>query len=145
MTVKNPTPATHDVSNTTLPFPVARTSLAILGTSLGLNLLIWAGALLAGADFEVSRAGAEPMTVGAVTIALMTVAPLLLGGVVLALATRRSPRALTVLGWLGLAIGILTAPMPFTMLAGTGTQVALAAMHVVTGVVWWLALPRSSQ
>jgi len=108
-------------------------------------LLIWAGALLAGADFEVSRPGAEPMTVGPVTIALMTVAPLLLGGVVLAVATRRSPRVHTVLGWLGLAIGILTAPMPFTVHAGTGTQVALAAMHLVTGVVWWLALRRSSR
>jgi hypothetical protein len=145
MTVESRTSATSDARSTPLPVPFTRTPLTTLVVSLGLNLLIWAGAQLAGADFEVSRPGAQPMTVGPVTIALMTAAPVLLGSVVLAVATRRSPRAQPVLGWLGLVIGILTAPMPFTVQAGTGTQVTLAAMHLVSGAVWWLTLRRSSR
>ncbi|ANS79707.1 hypothetical protein SGUI_2311 [Serinicoccus hydrothermalis] len=115
----------------------------VAGVSLVLNLLVWGLARLVGADFDVTRPGAGPMTVGPVMVAVMTVIPVALGGALTWFLGRTRPRAVTALAWVGLAIGLLTVPMPFTVEASATTQTALAAMHVVTGVVWWILLRRA--
>ena len=132
--------------------PTARTAgiigaLAIAAALVGNGLALLVGTL-AGADMEVLQPGAsEPVEVGIAMVATMTVGPLLLGTIALLVAARWGarawPKVWQALAWLGLAIGILTVFMPFTVEAGTDTRLTLASMHVTTGVVWFVALRRT--
>lgn len=84
------------------------------------------------------------MQIGLGAVAVATLVPVLLGGLVLVVSAPRSRRAPGVLAWLGLAIGVLTVITPISAQADLGTKVVLASMHLTTGVVWWLALRRQS-
>lgn len=117
---------------------------AAIGAVAG-NLLVLLGGRLAGADMSVLQPGAsEPLELGVAVVALMTALPLTLGTAALALATRWGRRGWTILGWLGLAVGLLTTVSPFTVEASTATAVTLAFMHVMPGVVWFLLVRRGS-
>lgn len=117
--------------------------------ALAANLATFVVARLWGVDMSVRPPGGEEMVVGPGTITAMTVVPVLLGSVLLRTLRERGAVAWRVLGWVGLAVGVLTASAPFSVEAGSGTRVALACMHVVTGVVWVLvvhaALRRSAR
>lgn len=113
------------------------------GITLLVNLLLWAGARAAGVDFVAESSGAS-LTIGPAPIAVMTLSPILIGGLALAAAAGRLSRGRDLLAWAGLGVGIITLPMPFTVVATTGTRAALAAMHLITGVTWWFVIRRSS-
>lgn len=118
---------------------------AVIGAGV-LNLLVLVVGRLAGANMSVVRTGAtDAMEIGAGIVVLMTVLPLALGTAALALATRWGSRGWATVGWLGLAVGLLTTVMPFTVDASTSTAVTLAVMHVVAGVVWFVLVRRSSR
>lgn len=131
--------------NATLRRSIRRTVLTVLATAALLNLLIWAAARLAGVELEVGRSGAELMSVGPVMVVLTTAVAVLVGGLALYVSALRWSRPHAVLGWVGLAIGVLTVVLPLTAVASAGTRGALAVMHIATGVVWWLGLQRSGR
>lgn len=113
--------------------------------ALVVNIVVWSVAALAGVDFEVTWGSTAPIRIGLVAVTLATILPIVIGGVILALTAPRSARAPTILAWLGLAIGVLTAAMPLAVQADPGTKIALATMHLVTGIVWWLTLRQQSR
>ncbi|SDI09105.1 hypothetical protein SAMN05192558_101670 [Actinokineospora alba] len=118
--------------------------LATIAAGLG-NLLALVIGRLAGADMSVLQPGAtEAIEIGVVIVALGTVVPFALGTATLALTTRWGRRGWTAVAWLGLAVGLLTTVSPFTVEASTSTSATLAAMHVVSGVVWFVLVRRSS-
>lgn len=106
------------------PRPVLRAVIGSAVLALAANLLLWGTARLLGVDFTVSPPNGAAMTVGPAVISAMTLAPLMVGGLVLAVASRRRAGAWRLVGWLGLIVGIVTAPMPFTVEAVFGTQLS---------------------
>ena len=121
-----------------------RTGLTSAAVALTADAVVVAVARAAGADLLVRRELSEPaMTVGPGTVAATTLVPML-GATLLLLAARRwGPRSWRALASVGLVVGLLTAPAPFTVLAGTSTQMSLALMHVVAGVVWFVVVRRA--
>ncbi|PVG80685.1 hypothetical protein DDE18_22050 [Nocardioides gansuensis] len=117
------------------------TGVALAAAVLG-NLVVWGAARLLGADFHVVRPDGAAFTVGAGPVVVFTVGSIVVGGLALVVASRLSTRAWSALAWLGLAIGILTVPMPFTVTADLDTQLALVVMHLLTGLAWFVALRR---
>lgn len=115
----------------------------LLAAALNVAVLLVAGAV--GADLLVRPVAGQPAeTVGIPMVLLMTLAPVVVGTVLLVVLARRA-RAWDALAWIGLAAGLLTTPAPFFVDARLGTAVALAAMHVVTGVVWFVVVRRAAR
>lgn len=114
-----------------------------LAVSLVLNLVTWFIARAAGVDFVTQVEGRMPLEVTSVPIVVMTVVPVLLGGILL-LILGRWLRAWNILAIVGLGVGVLSVIAPFTVQASTGTSVSLAIMHLVVGGVWFLALRRGA-
>lgn len=127
------------------PLTPWRTALAAAAVIAAANLVVLGIGHLSGADMQVAQtAAAAPNQVGLGSVLLMSVAPAILGGLALQLAARRGVRAWRTVGWLGLALGLLTIPMPFTVQASAGTSVTLAGMHLVAGLVWLIAVRRAA-
>lgn len=123
----------------------SRTTLAAAAAIAASNLAVLGIGLLLGADMQVARSTAPAVTeIGVGLVLLMSLVPALLGGLLLWLAARRSMRAWHAVGWLGLALGLLTLPMPFSVAGSAGTTVTLATMHVVAGVVWFTVTRRTA-
>lgn len=122
-----------------------RTGLLAAGTALVVNLLVLVVSRALGADFLVQQTpDATAAEVTVVMVAVMTVVPVLVATALLLVARRWGARAWRALAAVGLALGLLTVPMPFTVEATTGTQVGLALMHVVVGVVWFVLVRRAA-
>lgn len=100
-----------------------------------LNLaILWFGSA-AGASLAV----AAPEPINATTVVLMTLAPLLLAGIVVWFLERRY--ALRVFaGWAGLVFALVTIAGSVLAAADIATALMLASMHVVAGVAWFVAL-----
>jgi len=77
-------------------------------------------------------------------VALLTVVPLIVGGLLLAALGRRGAGAWNVLAWVGLALGVVSVVAPLDAAVETSTGVALALMHVATGVTWFLVVRREA-
>ncbi len=114
----------------------------VAATSVIGNAIVWAIGRGAGADFHVARPGQSAMTVNLPMVIGTTLLPVVIGGLLLWWAARRTARGPRVLAWLGLAVGIVTVGAPFSMEALNSTRMSLAAMHILTGLVWWLAVRR---
>lgn len=123
-----------------------RSAATTAGTAAALgvvaNLVVYGIARAAGTDFAVVRPDGVGFTVGPASVLLMSVVPLLLGGVALAVVARWGQRGWHWLAWIGLAIGLLTVVMPISTEASSGTTLALALMHVLTGVAWFVIVRR---
>ena len=116
-------------------------ALAIAAT----NLIVLAGGRLLGADMVVAwSVDAPPVQVGIASVVLMSVVPALLGGVVLWLARRSGVRAWHGLGWLGVAVGVVTVAMPLSVVATAATTATLVSMHVVAGLIWLTVVRRAA-
>ena len=110
------------------------------------NLGVLAVARLAGADMVVQpQSTDQAITVGAGSVVVMTVVPLLLATLLLLPLRRWGPAAWRALALGGLVIGVATVVMPFTVSAAAGTASGLALMHVVAGVVWFVAVRRAAR
>lgn len=70
---------------------------------------------------------------------LASVLPLLMAGVVVWLLTRRRPSLRVPLAWVGLVFAVLSSAAAFVG-PDPATVVALIAMHIITGIAWFLAL-----
>jgi hypothetical protein len=125
----------------------SRRVLAIGLVAAVLNTLLWGLGRSLGVDFVVvppGRTPADVLTIGAGTVAAMTVLPVLLGSGLLAATRGASERWWPRLALTGLLIGMVTVAMPLAATASTGTKVFLAAMHLVTGVTWFVQVRRAS-
>lgn len=107
---------------------------ALTSIAASLGLLVVARA--AGADLVVQPQGQAAMEVGPLMIVVVIVSAVLVGSLLLVLARRSAPRSWHRLAWAGFALGLVTVVAPFTVQAETGTALALASMHVVTGTAW---------
>lgn len=112
----------------------------IAGISLVANLVVFAIAKLADVDFAITAPGQSEETVTGVAVAVMSVATVVVGGIALLVTRRWAPRAWQVLAWVGLVVGIVT--IPAFAEAEAGTKVALGAMHVIVGGVWFWFVSR---
>ncbi|USQ76436.1 DUF6069 family protein [Ornithinimicrobium cryptoxanthini] len=122
-----------------------RTGLWSVATALTVNITVLVLARGLGADMLLRRAETEPpMAIGVGMIALMTIAPMLLATLLLLRLRRSGTRAWRVLAVIGLMVAVVTVPAPFTMIAGTDTQVALACMHLAAGAAWFIAVRRAT-
>lgn len=122
-----------------------RAGLTAIAGALVTNVIVVVVARALGADMLVRTDLTQPaMAVGFGMVALLTVVPMLLGTLLLLPLRRRGAKAWRVLAVVGLVVALVTVPAPFTVLAQAGTQVALASMHVVAGVAWFVAVTRAA-
>jgi hypothetical protein len=128
--------ATTSATTTTRPGAIRPIAVAILAAAV-VNVVIFFAFSAAGASYENSTL---PAPVGVTNVLLMTIAPMLIGMLVVALASRRWPRLLPVGQWVGSVLALATVAMTaaggFTTLA----FVALALMHVVVAVAVFTGL-----
>jgi hypothetical protein len=115
------------------------TGLISMGIALAANLAVLALALTAGAEMVAAQT-----SIGVLLVALNTVVPLLIATLVLLPLRRWGARAWRVLATTGLAIGLVSSAAPFTVSTEDLTRAALAAMHVITGVVWFVLVRRAA-
>lgn len=107
------------------------TDLAILGI-----------AELAGADMVVTPHGGRTMTIGiGMIVGALFVAVAIATLALVFLAERGQPlrRALAAGG---LAVGLISIVLVLTAAATVDTKIALASIHIATGLIWFIALWR---
>ncbi len=129
------------VANTSAP--AAKTSTGVNGKRFGLavlaaavlNLIAYAVGSLAGASWV-----ANGQSITWIMVILATLFPMAVGGAITYLLSRRWGKATTVMAWIGLAFGIVTLPAPLFAAENAAAGLSLASMHVITGVVWFLAV-----
>lgn len=119
------------------PFTFTRL-LPAIGVAVVLNLAVYAIGSAAGATWI-----ANGQTVGWILVILSTAVSMAIGGGITYLLARRWSKAPSAMAWIGLAFGLVTAPSPLFASENTTTGWALASMHVVTGLAWFIAVrPR---
>ena len=138
MTAATDAPASRRIP----PGDAVRAGLVALVTAVVVNIVIVEAGTAVGADLEVTQGGAT-MRIGIPMVMAMTIGPLVVGTVVLAVAGRWGAHAWHLLAWAGLAIGVLTAAAPLLSDASVPTRLTLAVMHVVVGLAWFLAVRRA--
>jgi hypothetical protein len=111
-------------------------TVAILAAAV-VNVVIFLAFSAAGASYDNSVLGAP---VGVTNVLLMTIAPMLIGMLVVVLASRRWPRLLTVGRWVGAVLALATVAMTAAGGFSTLAFVALALMHVVVAVAVFTGL-----
>lgn len=141
-------PASYRNASSPLRLSTSRTVLSgmiSLGVALAANLVVLGVARLADADMVVRRdASSLPMTVGVGLVVVTTVLPCLLATLLLLPLRRWGARAWRAMAFVGLAIGILTVPLPLSMVSEGGTRASLASMHVLTGLIWFVVISRAA-
>ena len=122
-----------------------RAGLTSATAALAVNAVVFATARAAGADMLVRHTiGEPPMVIGLGTVAVMTLAPMVAATLLLLVLRRWGRRSWRALAVIGLVIGLVTVPAPFTVFADTATRGALALMHVVAGVSWFVVVRRAA-
>jgi hypothetical protein len=111
-----------------------RFGLAVLAAAV-LNLIAYAVGSLAGVNWV-----ANGQSVTWIMVIFATLFPMAVGGAITFLLSRRWGKATLVMAWIGLAFGIVTLPAPLFAAENAAAGLALASMHVITGVVWFLAV-----
>lgn len=110
------------------------------GIAILINLVIYAIGSAAGATWL-----ANGQTIAWFLVVAATIIPMVIGAVATWLLEKRWAKATTGMAWIGLIFGLVTVPAPLLSSSNGPTGVALAAMHVSTGVTWFLAVrPRRS-
>jgi hypothetical protein len=125
---------------------ISRHGIATALAATILNSALWGLGRLLGVDFVVVPRGSAPadaQTISVGIIAVMTIVPVLLGSGLLAATRGASDRWWPRLAPAGLAVGIVTLAMPLAATASVGTKALLAAMHLVTGVIWFVQVRRA--
>lgn len=140
----------HTIADAPLAAPAARPTASTLVTAtvraavvaVVVNVLVHILARVAGVETVLTPPGAAPVTVAPFAVVTMTLVPIVVGGVALVLFSRVSPASARALPWVGLLIGVGTVVMPLSMGGALGGRLVLAAMHVVTGIAWFVSVRR---
>lgn len=136
---------THENRPATATRPAVAPLALAAAAALALNLIAFGIGRLAGASFVVTRPDGVSFPVAPLAVAAMTLIPMVVGACAVLVARRWWPKGVQILAWSGLAIGVLTVAMPLLSQASAQTRIALAAMHLITGVVWVLGVRRLSR
>ncbi len=107
------------------------------------NIAIFALASAAGVTFALRQStGGTQIEINIFSVIIATLVSVLIGSAVYALL--RSHRAgLTALSVAGVIVGLASAGLPLSMVGDSAARYSLAAMHVLTGVVFALVVRRS--
>lgn len=140
----------HTIADAPLAAPAARPTASTLVTAtvraavvaVVVNVLVHTLARVAGVETVLTPPGAAPVTVAPFAVVTMTLVPIVVGGAALVLFSRVSPASARALPWVGLLIGVGTVVMPLSMGGALGGRLVLAAMHVVTGIAWFVSVRR---
>jgi hypothetical protein len=130
-----------------LPAALAwRTGALTASIAIVINLIVLGLGRLAGADMSVQPPGSPaPMTIGVVPVVATVLVPLLVATVLLIAVRGRGAGAWRLLAAVGLGVGLITVAMPLLATATAATTIALATMHVVTGLVWFILVWRAAR
>ena len=122
-----------------------RQRLIAVATAAAAPLVVWVVASLAGASLEVTSPLAGMMRIDALLVIVTSLALALAAWGVLALLERFTQNARRI--WTSIAVVVLVLSLPpLAFLDATvGTKVALAIMHVVTGLVLIFLLRRGAR
>ncbi|WP_022892802.1 DUF6069 family protein [Agromyces subbeticus] len=120
--------------------------LAALVASIAIALVALGIASATGATMLVTTPGSpEPLQINAGQVVVSLAMPMLIVGALLWWLGRSRPALVRWIAWIGLAFGVLSAPMPFSATSDLPTALALAAMHAVAGIAWFVALTARSR
>ena len=121
------------------PLPLARLGLGTV-VAVVVNLIVYAVASAAGATWI-----ANGQAVGWFMVPIATVIAMAVGGLITWLLARRWDKATVTMAWVGIVFAVISVPGPLLGSTDTPTRWALAAMHITTGIVWFVAVhPRRS-
>lgn len=125
-----------DSSSTAVSRPLNRPRLALgIAGAAVVNLVVYAVASGVGATWI-----ANGQTVTAILVVAATVISMVVGAVITWFLSRRWARAAATMAVVGVAFAIVTAPAGLVASSDSPTKWALASMHVVTGLSWFLAV-----
>jgi hypothetical protein len=106
------------------------------------NSVIFLIAKSADATMVVNQGGGQeiviPMVLGS------SILGLLVGAVAASQIAKKSESFGTNLPVIGLVFGVVTAIAPFTATEDSKTALALASMHLVAGVIWFIGAKKAS-
>ena len=122
-----------------------RHRLIAVAVAVAAPLIVWVVASLAGASLEVTSPLAGTMRIDALLVIVTAVALALAAWGVLALLERFTSNARRVWTIIAVAVLVLSVPPLAFLDATVGTKVALAVMHVVTGLVLIFMLRRGAR
>ena len=105
------------------------------------NLVIFLIAKSADATMVVNQGG--PQKIALPMVFASTLFGLVVAAFIASRIGNKSQGFLSKLPMIGLAFGIVTAAAPFSASDDSKTALALASMHVVAGVTWYLGAKRS--
>jgi Family of unknown function (DUF6069) len=109
------------------------------------NLAVLGVARLEGANMVIQTSVSRPAVhISIVLVIVTTLFPVLIGTLALIPARRWGSRGWRALAAAGLALGVLSVVLPLAMEAGPGTRLALASMHVIAGLTWFLIVRRAA-
>ena len=121
------------------PLPLARLGLGTV-VAVVVNLVVYAVGSAAGATWI-----ANGQVVGWFMVPIATVIAMAIGGLITWLLARRWDRATATMAWVGLIFAAVSVPGPLLGSDDAPTRFALAAMHITTGIIWFVAVhPRRS-
>ncbi len=123
-----------------------RSGLIAMGVATTVNLLLFAASSIAEVSFLIRLSGAvDPSAVTVAHVVLMTMIPFVIGLAVAAVLLGRTRHDLRTVAMVGAGIALLSLAGPLTVETDTAAIVILAAMHLVTGVAFVVALRRSRE
>lgn len=121
------------------PLSLARLGIGIVAAVV-VNLIVYAVGSAAGATWI-----ANGQAVGWFMVPIATVIAMAIGGLITWLLARRWEKATITMAWVGLVFAVISVPGPLLGSDDAPTRWALAAMHVTTGIAWFIAVhPRRS-
>ncbi len=122
-----------------------RHRLLAVAAAVAAPLVVWVVASLAGASLEVTSPVAGTMRIDALLVIVTALALALAAWGVLALLERFTRNARRVWTIVAAAVLVVSLPPLAFLDAPAGTKVALAVMHVATGLVLILMLRRGAR
>lgn len=118
-------------------FNVRKLALTIIAAAV-LNLIAFGIGSVAGATWI-----ANGQSITWILVIVATAIPVAVGWTITFLLARRWAKARAVMAWVGLIFGLVTVPAPILSTGDSATGWALASMHAITGIVWFVAVrPR---
>ena len=124
---------------TALDRPLVLSRLAIgIVVAIAANLAVYAVASAAGATWIANGQQVNPLLV-----VVATIIPMVIGGAITWLLARRWVKATAAMAWVGLVFAVVSVPGPLLGSDDAPTRFALAAMHVITGIIWFFAVHPS--
>ena len=118
--------------------PNPRRMAVAIAAAIVLNLVVYGIGSAAGATWI-----ANGQAVTWILVVIATLLAMLVGSVITWLLAKRWVKATAAMAWIGLVFAVVTAPSPLLASANIQTGWALATMHVITGIVWFIAIrPR---